>query len=117
MEASRRQDIFKHLENAGFKVYFTGQHKGDCTFEYVVIKEDETLPYNAYSSTATYYDILCYVPVDRPTCMDRFFEEVKKAMRGLVPMIKPTHSETVEYIDDTIKARMKSARYLNYRKF
>lgn len=117
MGASRRQDIYEHLKKAGFNVFFSGQHEGDCILEYVVVKENETLQFNTYSSTTTYYDILCYVPIDRVTRVDSFFEEVKEAMRGLVPMIKPAHSETAEYIDDDIKARMKSARYLNYRRF
>ena len=72
--------------------------------------------YLNFSSTITYYDIMCYIPKDHFSELEPFVESVKVAMKGLVPMIKPTYSQTQSYYDDSVKAHMISVQYKNYRK-
>lgn len=117
-ENTRAQDIYMHLKTVGkFDVYFPAQHKGECTSNYVVVKTGATAQVNTYTSTQTEYNIYCYVPHDIPSQMDVFFEEVKECMKKMFPMIKSTYVETETVYDDTIKAYMRVARYVNYRKF
>ena len=37
---SRWQDIYLHLKKSGFDVYSPGVKTGDCTKEYIVVKND-----------------------------------------------------------------------------
>ena len=116
MAASRIQDIYLHLKEQGFEVYFPAQKVGECLSPYVVVKDATTSQYLEYSSTVTYYDIMCYTPKDHFSELEPFVESVKVAMKELVPMIKPTYSQTQSYYDDSVKAHMISVQYKNYRK-
>lgn len=116
MAASRIQDIYLHLKEQGFEVYFPAQKVGECLSPYVVVKDATTSKYLEYSSTVTYYDLMCYIPKDHFSELEPFVESVKVAMKGLVPMIKPTYSQTQSYYDDSVKAHMVSVQYKNYRK-
>lgn len=116
MTASRIQDIYLHLKEQGFEVYFPAQKVGECLSPYVVVKDATTSKYLEYSSTVTYYDIMCYIPKDHFSELEPFVESVKVAMKGLIPMIKPTYSQTQSYYDDSVKAHMTSVQYKNYRK-
>lgn len=113
---SRMQDIYLHLKEKGFEVYFPTQKQGECLSEYVVVKDATTSKYLDFSSTVTYYDIMCYVPKDRFSTLEPFVERVKEAMRGMVPVIKPTYSQTQSFYDDSVKGHMISVQYKNYRK-
>ena len=116
MAASRIQDTYLHLKEQGFEVYFPAQKVGECLSPYVVVKDATTSKYLEYSSTVTYYDLMCYTPKDHFSELEPFVESVKVAMKGLVPMIKPTYSQTQSYYDDSVKAHMISVQYKNYRK-
>ena len=116
MAASRVQDIYLHLKEQGFEVYFPAQKVGECLSPYVVVKDATTSKYLEYSSTVTYYDIMCYIPKEHFSELEPFVESVKVAMKGLVPLIKPTYSQTQSYYDDSVKAHMISVQYKNYRK-
>lgn len=116
MAASRIQDIYLHLKKKGFEVYFPAQKVGECLSPYVVVKDATTSQYLEYSSTVTYYDLMCYIPKDHFSNLEPFVESVKVAMGELVPMIKPTYSQTQSYYDDSVKAHMISVQYKNYRK-
>ena len=116
MAASRIQYIYLHLKEQGFEVYFPAQKVGECLSPYVVVKDATTSKYLEYSSTVTYYDIMCYIPKDHFSELEPFVESVKVAMKGLIPLIKPTYSQTQSYYDDSVKAHMISVQYKNYRK-
>lgn len=116
MADGRMQDIYLHLKNDGFEVYFPAQKVGECISPYVVVRDATTSRYLDYSSTVTYYDLLCYIPKDHFSQLEPFVEMVKESMKELVPMILPTHTQTQSYYDDSIKAHMISVLYKNYRK-
>lgn len=116
-EDTRIKDIYAHLENNGFDCYFPGQHKGECNREYVVIKDAGSNQYNTYSSTITYYDLMLYIPRDNYGALRPAMERLKRAMKGLWPMIKPTYTETEPFYDDQVKGWMCSVQYSNYKKF
>lgn len=115
MADSRMQDIYLHLKKHGFEVYFPAQKMGECLSPYVVVKDAATSKYLDFSSTITYYDVMCYVPKDQFSKLEPFVEKVEEAMKGLVPMIKPVYTKTPSFYDDSFKAHMVSVQYKNYK--
>lgn len=114
--STRLEDIYTHLKSQGLSVYLPGQHTGDCISSYVVIKPGAVTKYLDLSSSICYYEILCYTPQKYPTQIERYKEEVKKAMLGLSPMVKYADMETIPYYDDTVKAWMVDITYRNIKK-
>lgn len=113
---SRMDDIYLHLKEDGFDVYFPAQKVGECLSPYVVIRDATTSKFLDYSSTITYYDLLCYIPKDQFSQLEPFVETVKDSMKGMYPMILPTHTQSQSYYDDSVKAHMIGILYKNYRK-
>lgn len=115
MTKSRLQDIYLSLTEQGIDVYFPAQKQGECTSPYVVVKDMTTAQFREFSSTVTYYDVLCYIPYDRFSTLELFVERVKTCMKRMYPMIIPTYDQTASYFDEAVKAYMVSMRYKNYR--
>lgn len=115
-EQDRIQDIYMHLKQKGFDVYFPAQHQGECIAPYVVVKGNVQTQFRQYSSTTQYYDLLCYVPKEKFSTLYPFVDSIKAAMKELVPMIKPAYYDTSAFYDDEVKGHMVSIQYLNYRK-
>lgn len=113
---TRLLDIVVYLQNQGFNVYLPGKHQGECTAAYVVVRTGVTTQFQQFSSTVTYYDVMCYVPGATPSKLDKFVDEVTLSMKGLAPMIRPTYEVSEAYYDDAVKGCMKSITYINYRK-
>lgn len=112
---SRWQDIFLHLKK-GFDVYSPGMKTGECTSEYLVVKNDGSYKHLSFSTDTDLYAILCYVPKDKYSSLEPLVQRVKESMKGLEPMIKPYGSQTPSYYDDSLKAHMVSIEYKNYKK-
>ena len=113
---SRWQDIFLHLKKAGFDVYSPGTKVGECTKEYIVVKNDGSSKHPTVSSDNDLYAVMCYVPKENYSRLEPMVQEVKKEMKGLEPMILPYGSQTPSYYDDSYKAHMISIEYKNYKK-
>ena len=113
---SRWQDIFLHLKKARFDVYSPGTKVGECTEEYIVVKNDGSSKHPTVSSDNDLYAVMCYVPKENYSRLEPMVQEVKKAMKGLEPMILPYGSQTPSYYDDSYKAHMISIEYKNYKK-
>lgn len=113
---SRWQDIFLYLKKAGFDVYSPGTKVGECTEEYIVVKNDGSSKHPTVSSDNDLYAVMCYVPKENYSRLEPMVQEVKKAMKGLEPMILPYGSQTPSYYDDSYKAHMISIEYKNYKK-
>lgn len=115
-EDSRWQDIFSHLEDLGFDTYPPGIKVGECTSEYIVVKNNGSSRHSSFSTDVDLYSVMCYVPKDKYSTLEPLVQKVKKAMKGLEPMIKPYGSQTPSYYDDSYKAHMISIEYKNYKK-
>lgn len=113
---SRWQDIFTHLKNAGFDVYSPGMKTGECTSEYLVVKNDGSSKHVSFSTDVDLYAVMCYVPKEKYSTLEPLVQRVKNSMKGLEPMIKPYGSQTPSYYDDSYKAHMISIEYKNYKK-
>lgn len=113
---SRWQDIFMHLKNAGFDVYSPGMKIGECTSEYLVVKNDGSSKHLSFSTDVDLYAVMCYVPKEKYSSLEPLVQRVKNSMKELEPMIKPYGSQTPSYYDDSYKAHMISIEYKNYKK-
>ena len=113
---SRWQDIFKQLTSSGFDVYSPGVKVGECTKEYVVVKNDGSSRLASFSTDDDLYAVMCYVPKQSYSKLEPMVQRVKKAMKELEPMILPYGSQTPSFYDDSYKAHMISIEYKNHKK-
>lgn len=113
---SRWQDIFLHLQEAGFDVYPPSVKIGECTSEYIVVKNNGSSRYAGLSTDNDLYSVMCYVPKKAYSSLEPLVQRIKKSMKELEPMILPYGSQTPSYYDDGVKAHMISIEYKNYKK-
>ncbi len=113
---TRWSDIFKHLKYKGIDVYSPGTKEGECKSPYVVLKDAGDSKAENSPATRRIYDLLLYLPKNNYSNLEVYISEVVEAMDELYPMIRPLHSRTTPYYDDTYKAWMTSIQYINYRK-
>ena len=116
MQESRLKDIYKCLKDANFDVYFVGQHKGDCVSPYVVVKQGVSSHFQEVSSNIDYYELLLYVPKNKPSSIEPMLVNVEQTMKALYPMIKCQNERTEMFYDDSVSGWMRSTLYSNYRK-
>lgn len=114
--ASRWQDIFLHLESEGFEVYPPCIKAGECSSEYIVVKNNGSTKHANVSTYDDFYSVMCYVPKSNYSDLEPLVQRIKYAMKGLEPMIVPYGSQTPSYYDDGLKAHMISIEYVNYKK-
>lgn len=110
------QAIFLHLTEDGFDVYPPATKTGDCKNNYIVLRNAGGSQIGSLSSTDSFYDLMCYVPKDKYSTLETFFQSVKKSMAKMKPMIYPTGVETGSYYDEQYKAFMVSIEYKNHKK-
>lgn len=106
--------IFTALKDGGIDVYAPDTHEGKCTADYVVVKEAQRTQFLNFSSTTTYYDILCYSPTF--TGVLQLSEKAEEIMKTAEPSVMPTYNKTQAYLDPDIKGYMISIEYRNYKK-
>ena len=110
---SQWKTIYRHLKTQGFSVYSPGQHQGECTESYVVIRSSTSTAKLLFTSHTDVYDIMCYVPRDKYSNLEDYVMSVKQAMKSLYPTLIPTQNETASYYDDQVKGHMVSIEYRN----
>ncbi|MDR0326686.1 MAG: hypothetical protein LBI05_00155 [Planctomycetaceae bacterium] len=110
---SRWQDIDQHLRSKGFDVYAPGMKSKDCTFPYIVVKQNGSTRKAGFSTDIDLYSVLVYIPQQNYSELEVLIQRVKAAMKELEPMILPVRSQTPSYYEDAIKAHMVSVEYMN----
>lgn len=113
---SRWQDLFLHLQRSGFEVHSPGVKLGECTGEYVVVKNDGSARHPGVSTDDDFYAVMCYVPKQSYSALEPLVQRIKRAMKELEPMFVPYGNQTPSYYDDGLKAHMVSIEYVNYKK-
>lgn len=116
MADSRWQDIFLHLKSEGFKVFQPGMAIGECSEEYIVVKNDGSNVHSFASTDVDLYSVMCYVPKEKYYLLEPLVQKIKASMKKIEPMILPYGQQTPSYYDDKIKAHMVSIEYKNYKK-
>lgn len=110
------RDIYAHLKNAGYDVYSPGTKLGECTSEYLVVKNNGSTRHSQYSTDQDFYSVMCYVPKQKYSDLEDLVQRVKVTMKDLMPMVRPYGTQSASYYDDTYKAHMVSIEYVNYKK-
>ena len=82
------QDIYKHLKSNGLDVYSPSTKTGECTKEYVVVKNNGSAKKVNASTDEDYYSIMCYVPRNKYSALEVLVQKVKKAMKELKSLEK-----------------------------
>ena len=108
---TRFTDVYKHLKNKGFEVYFVGQHLGDALTDYVVIRDGGSSQKSTLSTQISYIELLCYVPESSFSRLEPLVINVKEAMKELFPMLKNTQYEQPAFSDDSNKSFMKTLQF------
>lgn len=116
MADTRWEDIFEKLQEHGIDVYSPGRKTGECTSPYVVVKDAGRVNSTEVSSSQDLYDLMCYVPKDNYSTLEPFVDRVETVMDELFPMLRPMHFRTASFYDDSVKAHMISAQYVNWKK-
>ena len=114
--STRVKDIYDNLKANNIEAYFPEQHKGEVKTKYVVIRQQGENQFENYSSLIVEVDLYLYVPRDRYSELQDFIDLVKKEMKKLEPMIKPSHYVSPSYYDDLIKGHTVTMTYQYYRK-
>ena len=109
------EQVYDKLKEAEFDVYVPGQHKGDCTSEYVVVQDAGNVNTTNLRVKTKTFNILCYVPSGRYFDLEYFTEKVIDTLRELYPMIIETGNENPPYFDVSVNGWMASIEYENYR--
>lgn len=107
--------IFSHLKKSGFSVYSPGQHQGECTEPYVVVRIGSSLPYNGYTTIQTPYEALCYVPKVKFSTLESYVNSVEDCLKQC-NFLRSLNSRTPSYYDEDVKGHMIATRFVNYRK-
>lgn len=110
------KQIYDNIKEAGFDVYFPTQHKGECKKRYVVIKQSGVYKPLNVSTERPLYTIMCYVPENNYSDLEKMIRVVKQSMRKLFPMLFYAGNETESFYDEDVKAHMVSFQYQGERK-
>lgn len=114
MEERTVWEVVFDVLNKHFETYPPASKRGECTKEYIVVKQDGASQYRQTSSEAHYYTLLLYVPQNKYARLERFKKEVKDVVaKELYPLLMPTGLETPAFYDDAYKAHMVSVQYRN----
>ena len=97
---TRYMDIYDHLIAKGFDVYTPAQHKGECVTPYIVVKGAGMNQAGNYSSNQHLYDILCYVPKDQYTYLEKYVEMMEFDENAKVICMNPKGDALVLKVSD-----------------
>ena len=106
--------LFDFLFDNDIDVYFPGQHKGECTSNYVVIKENTTSSLNGITGSGL-IDLLFFVPESDYLECANYRKKVKEILENFKD-IEFTGNETGPVTDDSVKAYTFSLMYKKYKR-
>lgn len=108
--------IFKTLKDNGIDVHMPAIKEDICRKPYVILKYAGSSKVAGLSTIQDWYTIMCYVPEDRYTDLNKYVKKVEDIMHTLQPEIVSTNQKTPSFYDQTVKAHMVSVQYRNYKK-
>lgn len=105
--------IRKALEDANILAYAPGQHKGDCTEAYVVIKDGGHGEIIGTIAKRQIIDIIIYLPIAHYSQVAVFVSQVQKALR-MVQGLHDTYYQSPILPDSDKNAYTTTLRYERY---
>lgn len=110
------ETIYHKLKQSGVYVYSPGQYSGECKSPYVVVSNSGAGMDVNVSSMREYYSVMCYVPLNNYSYLERFVIKVKEILKELFPLIRFDGIQSPYTIDEELKAYMISVEYINFKK-
>ncbi len=107
--------VYEALQENGFSVYSIGQHKGNCTEPYLVVRENGVRAFSSLPVNFELIDVVVFYPVGRYTEVWDFINSVRECLKG-VSELKSKGELTALLIDHDVKAYTCSVRYQVYRR-
>lgn len=103
-----RKDMFDILDPV-FPCYAIGEHQGECTEPYVVLKFDSQIQSMNNSQCGwQFVHVFLYTPLGDITVLDDMLDKIKKALKGNLEF---TGDITPELIDDEKQAYFRRLKY------
>lgn len=110
------KEIYLHLKDKGLNPYFPGQHKGECTEPYVVIKLGAQRPsVQSNKLGQRLMDFIMFVPIADYKRVETYRKDVIEALKEL-KYLRKTGSETPAIADEDKKAYTFSVEYTILKK-
>ncbi|MBB6716270.1 hypothetical protein [Clostridium gasigenes] len=104
----KRKEIFDLLDPIN-PCYSIGEHQGECTEAYVVLKFDnQQASMNNSQCGWQFVHVFLYAPLADITVLDDMLEDTQKVLKG---NLEPTGDITPELIDDEKKAYFRRIKY------
>lgn len=103
-----RKKIFYILKGL-YPVYFIGQHTGQCTSPYLVLKfGNQSTSINNNIAGWQVFEAMCYCPKSSIVPLDDMIEKVKNALKN---DFEYTGNITPDYLDEDKLAFMRSIQF------
>lgn len=115
----QKQSVLETIRDClsdGFRVYYPGQHKGNCTEEYIVVSLAGSSQLLNVSSERPLYNIMLFVPFRNYSRLEKMLSEVKEKMKQLYPRLEYAGNETEPYYEESNSSWMLSFQYQGIRK-
>ena len=114
---SRWQDLYKFFESKGYEVYAPGEHLGECTSEFIVVKYAGSVSQTTVSSRRDLYDIMVYVPKAKYHALEVLVQKVISDLKEIRPLFLPYDMEQDESAYDVeANGHYVTLTYCNYKK-
>lgn len=110
------EQINDHLKAEGFEVYSPSTKVGVCERPYLVVITDTGTTHPMFSTDIDLYSIICHVPINQYSKLEKLVLNVKLSMAKLKPLVKSNGYRSPNFVDDAIKAHTISIQYSNYKK-
>lgn len=109
-------DIVKYLQSEGFEAYLPTMHTGECTSKYIVVKAQGRTQISGISSSQQMYDMICYVPHNKRSELERFVTDVEHSLIkfGNVMAISTMNERSPDYFDPDVRGHMISTTFKVY---
>lgn len=108
--------IFNKLQEKNLNPFFPGQHQGECTEPYTVIREGTQIPSPSGRKQGTLsMDIILFTPEESYLEMGKYRSKVRRALLE-VEGLRKTGIETPTITEDDKKAYTSSMEYAIYKK-
>ena len=109
--------VFLLLKSKGIDVYSPGQHKGQCTSLYVVVKNSGTIPsLGATQSGSQTIDVILYCPLTNYTSLEPYTIKIQQLLHELREFIRPTGNIIGVLVDDNVDAYTNTIEYQTFQK-
>lgn len=101
--------IYRHLKSKGFEVFSPGQHVGECTKPFIVLRNGGEIGKDTHATAIM--DVMIYYPKNQYSSLEDYRLTVKEALSEL-SYLRKTGQETPVIYEEEKKAHSFSIEYI-----